>query len=271
MSSITALSSTLVSAVNDVQAQIKDVQTQLATGVKTLDAAQQGVVTRLTAQASGLSAASTNISQASSIVTVAQTALSSVATIMTQMKDLATKAASSGLGTADLASLNTTFQSLQQQVINLGTSATVNGSNLLSGAAGSAADLSVTTGISSAGAGVQTTVSAVDLATIAAAATLGNITSAANASTAITALQTALDSISAGQSSLAASQTGLSSQGKTVVSLATNLQNTIDSLQKVDQSAAQIKLQQLNNQQTIDFYAISQMNTEASAILSIFR
>jgi hypothetical protein len=49
------------------------------------------------------------------------------------------------------------------------------------------------------------------------------------------------------------------------------LQNTVDTLQNIDATAMQARLQQLNNQQSIDYYLVSQMNTEAAAILSIFR
>jgi hypothetical protein len=49
------------------------------------------------------------------------------------------------------------------------------------------------------------------------------------------------------------------------------LQKTIDSIQNVDQTAMQAQLQQLNNQQSIDYYLISQMNQAAAAALTIFR
>jgi hypothetical protein len=49
------------------------------------------------------------------------------------------------------------------------------------------------------------------------------------------------------------------------------LQSTINSLQAVDQTALQAQLQQLNNQQSVDYYLVSQMNTAAQAVLNIFR
>ena len=56
-----------------------------------------------------------------------------------------------------------------------------------------------------------------------------------------------------------------------VTSLGSNLTATINSLQAVYQTAAQAELQQLNNQQSVDYYLVSQMNTEAAAILTLFR
>jgi len=63
----------------------------------------------------------------------------------------------------------------------------------------------------------------------------------------------------------------LAADQSSVTSLGTNLQNTINSLQAVDQTALQAQLQQFNNQQSVDYYLVSQMNTAAQAVLSIFR
>jgi len=77
--------------------------------------------------------------------------------------------------------------------------------------------------------------------------------------------------VSTNQSTMSATKTGLDSSAAASLSLSTNLQATVDSIQAVDQTALQAKLQQLNNQQSIDYYLISQMNTAAQAALTIFR
>ncbi len=48
---ISSLSTTLTTGINNVQKSIVETQTQLATGSKTLNAAEIGIVTRLSAQA----------------------------------------------------------------------------------------------------------------------------------------------------------------------------------------------------------------------------
>jgi flagellin-like hook-associated protein FlgL len=85
------------------------------------------------------------------------------------------------------------------------------------------------------------------------------------------ALTTALTTVSTAQSTVAATQVGLNAQSSASASLATNLQATVDSMQAVDSTALQAKLQSLNNQQSIDYYLVSQMNTAAQAALTIFR
>jgi hypothetical protein len=49
------------------------------------------------------------------------------------------------------------------------------------------------------------------------------------------------------------------------------MQKTIDAIANIDPTALQAKLQEFNTQQSVDYYLVSQMNTEAAAILSVFR
>ena len=116
MSSITSLAANLSNSVNNVQSEIVSVQNQLMSGIKTLNPAQNGVVTRLNAQATGWGVAADNITAAQNVITVAQTGLSSIVSIVNQMKQLSSQASSAGLTTSDKNSLNTTFQNLAAQI-----------------------------------------------------------------------------------------------------------------------------------------------------------
>jgi hypothetical protein len=140
---ITSLASTLTQAVDAVQKGIVETQEQLATGKATLNAAETGVVSRLTAQVSGYDSVVKNLTGAGSAIDVAQSALSSISTIMSQLKGLATQASSAGFASTDRDSLNLTFQNLTGQIEQLVTSASVNGANLINTDYG----LQVTTGI----------------------------------------------------------------------------------------------------------------------------
>lgn len=482
---LSGLAQTLSNSVARVQADIVDTQNQLSAGVKTLNPGQAGVVTRLSAQATGYDQTLTNIGSAQSVISVAQASLTSIASILTQMQSLANQSSSASLQSSDRDSLNATFSNLAGQVSTLGTSASVNSNNLLSGNS-----LAVTTGIDGTSA-AQTTVNGVNIATVAAtlaalqinasaaaptnvttanvhqvdtfaitgpasatgsvtiggltftttnaSATADNIAQAfadyisgtsatnangtfsgatvatmqgiyqsavntsgslaltfkaagtqtataksgtitgitvptassstptnqvdtvtfssglsagqsvsvggliytatatatatnialdyknyiasgtagsygafsgtsratmfaeytatqsgavltltnkytgvqtapvtqdngvSNAAAAVSSITTLLGTVSTGQATLSASATGLTAQSSANTALKTGLTNTIASIQNIDATAMQAKLQQLNNQQSIDYYLVSQMNTEAAAILSIFR
>jgi flagellin-like hook-associated protein FlgL len=383
-STINSLAANLSNSVNTVQADIVSVQNQLMSGNKKLSPAENGVVTRLTAQADGWSVAANNITAAQNVINVAQTGLASIATIMTQMKSLSSQASSAGLSTSDQNSLNTTFQNLASQVRAIGLSSSVNGNNLLngtpgftvtSGITGNASSASSTTGIAGVdipslastltalsvanGASTNGTVTSptVSVVTTGAAGvtevkqaifsamapgdnvTIGGLTFTSNRTLTATQAAQAFASLSAGattgpsttygaysgtlvgfsssavtsptmswtysttgtvsltatgsqvsnadyatqiitaqlttvttaQSTISAGSVGLEAQLKNVTALKNGLTNTVNAIQNVDATAMQAKLQQLNNQQSIDYYLVSQMNTEASAILSIFR
>ena len=275
MSAITGLTSTLVQGVNSVQAEISNVQNELATGVKTMNPAQKGIVTRLSSQGAIYSADAANITQASSDINVGQTSLTNLSTIISQMQQLATQAASGGLSTTDLASLNTTFTALASQISAAIQNATVNGTNFLynspTGTYGSTTNGTITIQIGLDTTGTATIVGQGLDTTLAMLVTGLSISSQTGANSAITALASGLTSVSTAQSNLNAYSTAMASDLASVTSLGANLTATINSLQAVDQTAAQAELQQLNNQQSVDYYLVSQMNTEAAAILTLFR
>ena len=158
---ITSLASTLTQAVNEVQKGIVETQEQLASGKATLNAAESGVVSRLTAQVEGYKSVGKNLTDAGSAINVAQSALTSVADILSQLKGLATQASSAGFASSDRDSLNKTFQNLINQIDQLVTSASVNGANLLNSDFG----LQITTGIDGT-ADSQTQVSATNVKTL---------------------------------------------------------------------------------------------------------
>ena len=275
MSAITGLTSTLVQGVSSVQAEIAKVQNELATGVKTMNPAQQGIVTRLASQVSIYSADATNITQATSVINVGQTSLSTLSSIISQMQQLATQAASGGLSTTDLTSLNTTFTALASQISAAIQNATVNGTNLLynspTGTYGVTTNGSITVQIGLDTTGTASIAGQALDTTLAMLVTGLSISTQAGANSAITSLASGLTSVSTAQSNLNAFSTAMGADLASVTSLGSNLTATINSLQAVDQTAAQAELQQLNNQQSVDYYLVSQMNTEAAAILTLFR
>ena len=275
MSAITGLTSTLVEGVNSVQAEIAKVQNELATGVKSMNPAQKGIVTRLASQVSIYSADATNITQATSVINVGQTSLSTLSSIISQMQQLATQAASGGLSTTDLTSLNTTFTALASQISAAIQNATVNGTNLLynspTGTYGVTTNGSITVQIGLDTTGTASIVGQALDTTLAMLVTGLSISTQAGANSAITSLASGLTSVSTAQSNLNAFSTAMGADLASVTSLGSNLTATINSLQAVDQTAAQAELQQLNNQQSVDYYLVSQMNTEAAAILTLFR
>ncbi|RIZ67129.1 MAG: hypothetical protein D0531_00965 [Methylococcales bacterium] len=247
------------------QNSINDIQTQLSTNKKILDPAQQGVVTRLQSQVTSFAAAHDNIAKAQNVLNVASTGLQSISSLLTQMQDLANKANDATMTSTDAAKLNQTFQHLLAQVQSTATNSKVDSVGLL---VNTATQLAIQTGLTTAD---ITNISTVSSDTTTLGISTLSVTNATSAAGAITALASALQTISTSQSSIAADQMALQTVDDQDASISQNLQNTIDTIQKPDAAALQMQLQNANNQQSMNYYLISQMNQEASTVLTIFR
>jgi len=273
----TNASSGILGSLGNNSSLITSITTQLSTNKKILDPAQQGVVTRLNSQVTSYAAAHNNIAKAQNVLNVTATGLTSIASLLTQMQDLANKASDATMTTSDAAKLNQTFQNLLTQVTSTASKSKVDSVGLLGPGS---VPLDIQTGLTSADTttidGVNSTAAdliptGADSTGAAAGAGLLDISAQGGAAAAIAALKTALDTVSTNQSSVAASQLALKTVDATDASISQNLQNTIDSIEKPDAAALQMELQNANNQQSMNYYLINQMNQQAQAVLTIFR
>jgi hypothetical protein len=264
MTQITNLSTTLAASVDQVDTGINQIQTALATGKTQLNPASQGESTRLSSQVSQYQATASSLGQVQNVINVGQTGLTSAVSLVQQMQSLANQVSSGTLSQTDMAALNLTFQQLAGQIANIGVNSNVNGQNLLISTAG----FSVLSGITTAS---LITVTGTDLTSIGNTLTGLNVSSIPGAYSAVTVLASQLSLISAGQSNLSAAATGITAYTATANSLASGLQQVVDSISNIDPTKLQAQLQQLNNQQSVDYYLVTQMNQEAAAVLTIFR
>ena len=264
MTKITDMSTTLSQGVKLVEKEINEVSTALATGRAPLNPGNSSEVTRLSSSVNKYKTTEHSLGQVQNVINVAQTGLVSAVDLLQQMESLANQAASGTLSTTDMAAINTTFTQLASQIKNIGENADVNGQNLLNNSAG----FSVMSGITTSS---LITIAGLDLTKIAATCTGLSITSVGGAYSAITSLSSQLSLISSGQSTFSAATVGIKAYVEEANALSTGLQATIDSIYNIDPTALQSRLQQLNNQQSIDYYLVTQMNQEAAAVLTIFR
>ena len=271
MFTFSPLQITLARSIQDVQQEIIGTQNQLADGKRTLNAGENGIVTRLSSQASAFDTAVKNINSAQSVISVAATTLKSIASIATELKNLATQGASAGLSNGDRASMSTTFASLWGQLTTLSASASINGNNIL--------DTSDTVSVvyspdedAFTMDGIDFTTSIIDVAETATAVDGTSDTfDASSCASIVTEMTSFIDSVSTSQGSLTAYNVALDAMSAGAKGISAGLNSTVDGIQGIDSTALQTKLQSLNNQQSIDYYLVSQMNTASAAVLAIFR
>ena len=151
------------------------------------DAAGLAIATRFDSQIRGMNMAIRNANDATSLVQTADGAVSTMGDIFQRMRELAVQATNASYSADDRAKLNTEYQELATEATRIANDTNFNGLSIISGNAGT---FSFQVGSESGQTLDVDTTDAADYLT-----TPGDLTSAANAQTAIGALDTALDSI----------------------------------------------------------------------------
>ena len=157
------------------------------------DASGLAIADRMNAQVRGINVAIRNANDGISMAQTAEGALSTVTDALQRMRELAVQAQNGTNSTSDRANSNTEYQALSQEITRIAAQTKFNGSAIIGASAGAQVfqvganngdTLNITT----------TTVTTVG----------GDLTTAANASTAVAALDTALDTITTTRASYGA-------------------------------------------------------------------
>ncbi len=149
------------------------------------DAAGLAIATRMSAQIRGTNVAIRNANDGISLAQTAEGALATVTDALQRMRELAVQAQNGSNGTSDRANLDTEYQQLSQEITRLAAQTKFNGSAIIGGGAGAQ--------VFQVGANNGDTLT---ITTAAVTTVAGDLTSSANASTAVAALDTKLDTIS---------------------------------------------------------------------------
>jgi flagellin len=198
----------------NAQRNLSTSQSALATSIQRLssglrvnsakdDAAGLAIAERMNAQVKGMNVAIRNANDAISLSQTAEGSLGKVGDALQRMRELAVQASNATNGTSDRANLDAEYQQLSAEVTRVLTGTKFNGTDLLStgatltfqvGSNNVATDqIDVATTDLTGGAGVTAVVG-------------GDLTSAANALTAMDDLDTAIDEITTARSTFGAAQ-----------------------------------------------------------------
>jgi len=194
------------------------------------DAAGLAIAERMTAQIRGSEVAARNANDGISLLQIADGAMSSLTQNLQRMRELAVQAKNGTLGSSDRANLNTEFEELAGEVGRVATGTEFNGLDLFATAnktfsmqvgagngTGDTLSINLTEDGTSSGDDLQTALGGTTAADIKTA--FGDITSVAGATTAITTIDSKLDTITTLRSVAGA---GLSRLDQTI----SNLQNS---------------------------------------------
>lgn len=256
---------------NQTQNRLDDVTQMLSSGKRILsakdDPAGIGIVSTMKTQQMSYDVVSKNIDGGLSLLNVASTALGSQQGILTELKGLATQAAS-GLLTADQRSaVQAQFVELQAQLDNIADEATLFGQNLTGAAA---ADVEIQSGINS-GNKFTLTAAASDGATLGVDGATVNLNDVAGAEAAMAALDLAVGTVAVSQSTIGAQQSGLESLQKLAENTSINIESAISRIEDADIPKLSAELAELQIKMQIQTQMLSITNSMPQMLLGLLR
>lgn len=239
---------------------MQDIQTQLATGKKHLNPAEQNQVVNLRTDISGLEVVSKNIGEGNLLTKVATTNLDQISNLTTKLNELALEASSDSKTTEQKSALQQQFVEIRSQLKSLIDSAEYNGNNLLKGDK----ELSIHTGINASD---KTALKALNLDEK--LEDIYNLDISDDAEEALTVLNTSLDSISSGSGMLSTYSFGLDTRGTSVKATTADYKEILSSIEDANIEQLTVELNELNVQNSLQMYAIGANNKQVQSLLQL--
>jgi flagellin len=226
------------------------------------DAAGLGISERMRGQVRSLDMASRNAQDGISLVQTAEGALGEVSGNLIRMRELAVESANGTLNTADRSSLNAEFQALDDEINRVAGQTEFNGIGLLN----SASTVSIQVGVDS-GQTIDIVTTDVDSAALAIDAL--TVTDVGTSSTALAALDTAIDSVVTQRGSFGASQNRLSSAMRSIATNSENIAGAESRIRDVDVASETAELTKNRILQQAASSILAQANSQPQQALSL--
>lgn len=265
------LATRLAAQVNDLNKELQASAARISSGKRVLNAADDpaamGILSTLKAQDSSYNAVQKNLSAGISLLDVASSSLQNQQTILSQMKGLATQAASGTLSDSQREALQETFAQLQNQLDNTVNSANLFGQNLTGS---TATTVNIQNGVSSGSTYTLSTAKS-DGATLGVDSGAINLSDAASAQTAMDSIDDAVNTVATNQSVIGAQQNGIKEMAKNAISIQNNLNESISRIEDVDIASETSKLQQLQTKMQLGTAMLGIINQFPSYALQLLR
>ncbi|ESZ87542.1 MAG: flagellin [Blastomonas sp. CACIA14H2] len=230
------------------------------------DAAGNAIATRMTSQIRGLNQAVRNANDGISLAQTAEGGMNEIVNMMQRMRELAVQSASGTLAGGDRANLQAEVTALLAQVDDVAGKTNFNGVSLLN----TAGPVAIQTGI---GSGDTVNIALANVTTGASGLAIGtiDISTAAGAGTALTALDTALNTITTAQANLGASQNRLQATVSSLVNRSTNLSEARSRIQDANFSEESTNLAKSQILSQASTAMLAQANQSQQGVLSLIR
>lgn len=234
------------------------------------DAAGLAVGTRITSDVTALQQASTNASHGSSVLQTADGGMARIGDILQRMKSLSTQSLSGAVTDTERAYINAEYTQLKSEIDGIASGTRFNGESLLDGTGvyGAVGGVDFLVGTDAADvinvqlAGLTTTDLLVDLT---------SVDTAANAGTALAAIDTAIGTVSSRRADAGALMSRFEFRGQQIDTSIENLDAAQSAIMDVDVAAEQSKLASAEVLTDASIAALAQANEMPKKLLDLLR
>jgi flagellin len=233
------------------------------------DAAGLAIGTLLKSDVTALTQASTNASQAVSILQIADGGLSNISDILQRMKALASESNSGSVtDTQRTNQINAEYTQLVSELDGIASGTKYNGQSLLDGTSQYATGVSFMVGSSSTDTITVTLASATSTAL---AVGTTDVTTQANAQTALTAINAAIDTISGQRATVGAVESRFNFQSQTIATMTENTTAAESAIMDTDVAAEKSKLATYDVKTQASIAALAQANQMPQELLKLLQ
>ena len=264
---------------NATQGDLSKSLEKLSTGLRINragdDAAGLSISEGLKAQITGSAQAARNAQDGISVIQTTEGALTEVHSILQRVRDLAVQAGNDSNNTDSRKAITAEATSLVDELGRMSSSTNFNGIKLLDKSAGNAGVMSMQVGAGS-GDQIQVDLSGADIKTLAtnlkgSIITTDGFASSTVAATTITALDTAIGSVSSARAGLGATQNRLEHTVKALNIAGENLQAAQSRIADVDMASEMVKFTKANILSQAGTAMLAQANQSSQGVLSLLR
>ena len=227
------------------------------------DASSYAIAQNMRGDIAGLNSVKTALANGEATVNTAVTAGQSISDLLTEMKAKVVQANQAGLDAASRTSLHNDFVALRDQISTIVATAEFNGTNLVNGSASATSVLSTVEGST-----ISVAAQKMDATTLAISSQVLN--TSAGAATALTAIDSAITSVSDKLAALGSVAKRIEVQSDFTTKLTDILRAGVGTLVDADLAEESAKLQSLQIKQQLGVQALSIANSGPQAILSLF-
>ena len=255
---------------------LSSVMQQLSTGKRINsavdDVAGLAISTRLTSQIRGLNQAVRNSNDGVSLIQTAEGATEQVTNMLQRMRELAVQASNDTNNSSDRSYLDLEFQQLTSQIGSIASNTQWNGANVLDQTGGTSGVFNFQVGANS-GQTISITLPDMTTSSTGVLSTISgqSITSTTSSGSALSAIITALDSVSSQRSNMGAVISRLQFTSDNLANVSTKAQESLSRIQDTDYSQATTELAKRNIIQQAAQAMLAQANQAPQLVLQLLR